>query len=53
VRIFFQELGAQCVVAGLENLLDVLGHAVADAGEGGELFGIGGEGGNAFRETVD
>ena len=39
-RIFLQELLAQAVVVGLENFLNVLGHAVADAGQFGELGGI-------------
>ena len=38
--IFLQQLFAQAVVAGFEDFLDVLGQAVADAGEFGEFFGI-------------
>ena len=37
---FFSSLLAQAVVAGLEDFLDVLGQAVADAGQFLEFFGV-------------
>ena len=41
--IFFQQFFAQGVVAVLEDFADVLGHAVADAGELGEFFFVAGD----------
>ena len=41
--IFLQELLAEAVVAGLENFVDVIGHAFADAGKRGELGAVFGE----------
>jgi hypothetical protein len=52
-RIFLQELGAELVVAGLENFLDMLGHAVADAGQGSELLGVAGELLDGLGEAAD
>ncbi len=43
VRVFLQQLLPEAVVALGEDLLDVFGHAVADAGQFGELFGVLGE----------
>src|SRR5713101_226307 len=43
VWVFLQQLLPEAVVALGEDLLDVFGHAVADAGQFGELFGVLGE----------
>ena len=48
--IFLQELLAEAVVAGLENFVDVIGHAFADAGKFGELVAVFGEIFDATRE---
>ena len=42
-RIFFQKLLAQLVVTGLEDLADVLGHVLADAGKLAKLLDVFGE----------
>ena len=52
-RIFLQQLLAQAVVAGLENFVDVLGHAVADAGQFLELFRILGDIFDALVDAVE
>ena len=52
-RIFFQELLAQAVVAGVEDFVDVLGHAVADAGKFGELLAVLGEFLDALGQAVE
>ncbi len=52
-RIFFQQLLAQAVIAGLQDFVDVLGHIVADAGKLGEFFAILREFLDAFVEAVD
>ena len=41
--ILFQQLLAQAVIAGLENFADVLGHAVAHAGQLFQLLVVLGE----------
>ena len=52
-RIFFEELFAQGVVAGLEDFLDVVGKALADAGQIHELFAVRGEFFDGFRQAVE
>ncbi len=52
-RIFLQQLFAQAVVAGGENLADVLGHSFADAGKLFELFRIGGDDFDRFGQAGD
>ena len=39
-RIFLEELASQGIVAGLENFLNVIGHAVADAGQFHQLGAV-------------
>ena len=51
--IFLQQFLAQGVVAGVQNFLDVLGHAVADAGKFRELLLVVGEVFDAFGNAVE
>ncbi len=44
---------AQAVIAILEDFVDVLGHAFADAGKGGEFLAIFGEVFDALGDAVD
>src|SRR2546425_5369071 len=50
---FFQKFLTQAVVALAEDFLDVLGHALADAGQFFEFFGVLGELRDGFGEPVD
>ena len=51
--IFLEKLFPQGIVAGLEDFLDVIGHAFADAGQFHQLFAVGGKFFDGFGQAVE
>ena len=51
--IFFEEFCSQGIIAGLENFLDVIGHALADAGQFHQFFAVARQLFDGFGQAVD